>query len=343
MKKGNTLARVIAVLVALLGMTGAGIAAWAYYLNTPVTAENDTVYFTVHKGESVSSIASRLEEKGVVRSARLLSLVSRVNNTSGRFQAGNYLMKRNMTTLEVHDFFITGSQILNRVTIPEGWTTRKIGGHLEREGITTAALFQAACTDPLLLTQLGIPGESAEGYLYPDTYMFPADYPAEEIVKHMVGNFFNVVSSVYPEYKKLSAAQLHQKVIIASIVEREYLTPEEAPDMASVFYNRLNANMRLESCATVVYVMTEQEGLPHPRHLYYADLERPSSYNTYLHRGLPPGPISNPGRVALDAAFHPSDTDYWFFVLKGQGATEHYFSRTLAEHNRAAVLYLKSP
>jgi UPF0755 protein len=243
----------------------------------------------------------------------------------------------------VHDYLTSGSQELHRVTIPEGWTAGRIAGHLEAEGITSAGAFEEAVRNPELLGDFGIPAESAQGYLYPDTYMFEQDYPAEKVARHMIVTFFDVVSRIAPEAAEMTEAELFDKVTVASIVEREYLTPEEAPKMASVFYNRLEEGYRLESCATVVYVMTEEQGLEHPDKLYYQDLDRKSPYNTYRNPGLPPGPISNPGAVALDAAFHPADTDYRFFVLEGPNAQEHHFSRSLTEHNRAKVYYLKTP
>jgi UPF0755 protein len=135
---------------------------------------------------------------------------------------------------------------------------------------------------------------------------------------------------------------LRDRVVLASIVEREYRAPEEAPLMASVFYNRLNARMRLQSCATVAYVLTEELGRPHPESLTYGDLEVDSDYNTYARWGLPPGPISNPGRVALLAAFEPAETPFLYFVLRDPEAGRHEFSVSLDEHNEKKFLYLKS-
>jgi UPF0755 protein len=126
---------------------------------------------------------------------------------------------------------------------------------------------------------------------------------------------------------------------LASIVEREYMDEREAPLIASVFLNRLDRGMRLESCATVVYVMTEIEGLEHPSRLFFSDLNRPSEFNTYVNSGLPPAPISGVGEVALSAAFNPADSDYLFFVLQGPDATEHTFSVTYDDHLSASQVY----
>jgi UPF0755 protein len=159
----------------------------------------------------------------------------------------------------------------------------------------------------------------------------------------MVGRFQEVLAEIAPEAATLSAGDFYDRIILASIVEREYRVPEEAATIASVFYNRLVVNMRLESCATVVYVITELEGLPHPQRLFYRDLRRENPYNTYTEFGLPPAPISNPGSTALEAVFYPAATDYRFFVWNGPGSGSHSFTRTLSEHNEARLLYLKSP
>jgi len=192
-----------------------------------------------------------------------------------------------------------------------------------------------------LIEKFGIPAKNLEGYLFPDTYRFLQKYPAEKVVEHLVDTFFQQLEDIAPDYTDFSAEELHQRVILASIVEREYRDPEEANKIASVFYNRLEKNMRLQSCATVVYVLTEEQGLPHPSKLTYNDLEVESEFNTYREWGLPPAPIANPGTDALRGAFHPADTDYLFFLLQDQNAGKHVFSRNLADHNEAYSLYIK--
>ncbi len=337
--------RVVAVFVAVVLLGAAATAATIAYLNTPPRgfAAEDSRPFRVERGESVASIAQRLEDQGVIRSARLLRLISVARTTQNRFQSGNYLLTGGISALEIHDYLISGRQQLVRVTVPEGWTIRRMAAQLEAAGIVDADRFKRATQSRELLARFDIPADSAQGYLYPDTYYFQEDYPAEQVVAHMIETFFGVIRDIAPELDALSPEELHEQVILASIIEREYITPDEAPLMASVFYNRLNAGMRLESCATVVYVMTEEEGLSHPSRLFYRDLERESPYNTYRNSGLPPGPISNPGRTALSGAFHPADTDYWFFVLQGENADRHHFSRSYQEHNQATVLYLRGP
>lgn len=336
--------RAIATIFLLVLVLVAGGVGVLYALNAaPSRALGPPVSFTIERGENLASIAGRLERIGIIRSGLMLRLIARFEGTARRVQSGNYLFEERLSAREMHDYLLSGNQVMRRVTIPEGLTLTNAGDILEDAGITDAEAFISAARDPEILQQYSIPGESMEGFLFPDTYLFAEGYPADAVVQHLVQRFFSVLEGLYPEYESLTDEELYQKVIVASIVEREYRVADEAPTIASVFYNRLESNMRLESCATVVYVMTELEGLPHPQRLFYRDLERANPYNTYRSRGLPPGPIANPGRTALEAAFYPDSTDYRFFVWNGPGSGRHAFTRTLSEHNEARLLYLKAP
>ncbi len=227
------------------------------------------------------------------------------------------------------------------MTIAEGLTLSRIAEILHEKEITDKEEFIDAAHDEELLLELGIPGDSAEGYIYPDTYKFAKEFPAENTLRFLVQSFWNTLSGIYPEYKTMTSTQIYRNVIIASIVEREYRVADEAPYIASVFLNRLEIGMPLQSCATVVYALTQEYGKPHPRFLTYRDLEVESSYNTYQINGLPPAPISNPGKTALESVFFPAETDYLYFVLQNPDDGRHYFSKTLSEHNRAKQFYIK--
>jgi len=338
----RSLLRVFGVSLVVLIVVGVAGIYGLYYLNTPLESDTpEELSFRVDDGESVIGVATRLHEQGLLRRPEILRVISRVRGTEGRLQTGSYLLSSDLSAVEIHEVLTTGRQVLQRVTIPEGWTARRIAARLEEQKIIAASEFLAVVNDAEFIASLGIAAHSLEGYLYPDTYYFVENFPAVRVAGHMVERFFGVVGEIYPKYHELGSDYLHERVVLASIIEREYITADEAPLMASVFQNRLDANMRLESCATVVYVMTEEEGLPHPSRLFYRDLERSSPYNTYRSSGLPPGPISNPGRTAINAAFYPAESDYWFFVLQGPGADRHHFSRSLYEHSEAAVLYLR--
>jgi UPF0755 protein len=157
----------------------------------------------------------------------------------------------------------------------------------------------------------------------------------------MARTFFENLDRIEPQWKGMDRHAVYDTIIMASIVEREYRADDEAPLIASVFYNRLKRNIGLESCATLEYIITEIQQKAHPEYITLEDEKINSRYNTYKWAGLPPGPISNPGRIALEAAFHPAQTGYLYFVLRDQQAGRHFFSRDLSEHNQAKYLYLK--
>ncbi len=335
--------QLIFALVALILFVGILAIGMAYYLNAPPELENpEALIFEVKKGEPVSAIADRLKKKAIIRSSLLLRIISKLENTEKKFKIGNYRIDADKTTLEVHNLLVSGKEILKQVTIPEGWTSSRIAEYLENEGITGKEAFLHSIKDTGLLKDYRISGGTAEGFLYPDTYRFAEDYPAEKVVRHMVANFYENLETIYPKYKEMTREDIVRKVILSSIVEREYRRKDEAAIIASVFENRLDRSMRLESCATVGYVISEELGMPYPKTLTIEDTNRNSEYNTYIHKGLPPAPICNPGKVALKASFEPEETEYLFFLLKDPETGEHFFSSSYKDHNRAKSLYLKS-
>jgi UPF0755 protein len=294
-------------------------------------------FFEVHVGESAIAVGRRLKDAGIIRSYYFWYMLSRLDK--GYIKAGTYRLELPASQMAIRSVLVTGQQFLIKVTIPEGVTLKKIAKILETAEICDDAAFLAAAEEKTTRTAYQIPGETMEGFLYPDTYFFPRDYPASLVVRAMADTFFKRIAALTS--KTLSPEELYQKVIIASIVEREYRVDEEAPLMAGVFYNRLDIGMALQSCATVEYVITEIQGRPHPTVLYTKDTEIQDPYNTYMRSGLPPGPISAPGAVALNAAFNPVQREYLYFRLVDGAAGRHYFSRTLDDHIRAGALYVK--
>jgi UPF0755 protein len=180
-----------------------------------------------------------------------------------------------------------------------------------------------------------------EGYLYPDTYLFQANYPAELVVRKMADTFFIRLNELGIDGHSLEPWELYEKVTLASIIEREYRVAEEAAVIAGVFRNRLESGMRLESCATVEYIITEIEEKPHPWRLFNRDIQIQNPYNTYIRSGLPPGPIAAPGAVALNAAFSPENNDFLFFRVVDPVSGTHYFSKNFDEHIAAGELLVK--
>jgi hypothetical protein len=232
-----------------------------------------------------------------------------------------------------------GKQELIKVTVPEGLTLSKTAAILEARKVIAADDFLAAAKNEALLQSYGILGGSAEGFLFPDTYFFSYDETAEHIITAMVDNFFNKTASI-PHFPT-DPIQRYKAVILASIIEREYRVPEEAVKIAGVFTNRLHIGMGLQSCATVEYILTEVQHKPHPERLLNRDLEIDHPYNTYKWRGLPPGPISNPGMTALYAACNPEKSSYLYFRLEDAEVGTHIFTKNLTEHAKAGAIILK--
>jgi len=309
--------------------------------SSPASARGTDRLFSIDRGESLSQIGRNLQDQGLIRYAPLLTLTGRLRGTQSDFKAGYYRIPAGSTTLSIHDLLVTGAQTLGKITIPEGWTVGKIARHLEAQGVCTAADFLAATRSPRLLADFGVSEKTLEGYLFPDTYFIPRPFPAEAMAELMTKTFFDTLGHIEPDWKVSAVGTLRSTVILASIVEREYQVDDEAPLIASVFYNRMKRNMGLESCATLEYIITEIQQKAHPEYITRDDEKIDSPYNTYKWAGLPPGPISNPGKTALEAAFHPAQTNYMYFVLRDPQAGRHYFSRDLNEHNQAKYLYLK--
>jgi UPF0755 protein len=340
----NRAARRIGRICAVVFGVLACLAAASVFMNSsPATMRKGDRLFSIEKGESLSRISHDLQDQGFIRCAPLLETVGRLRGTQSDFKAGYYRIPGGSSTLAIHDFLVAGSQNLGRVTIPEGWTSTKIARHLEAEGVCPAADFLAATRSPAILAEFGVAGKSVEGYLFPDTYFVPRPFPAGTFVQLMVRTFFENVGRIEPGWERMTREKLGETLVVASIVEREYRVDEEAPLIASVFYNRLRRNIGLESCATLEYIITEIQQKAHPEYITIEDEKLDSPYNTYKWAGLPPGPISNPGRTALEAAFRPARTDYLYFVLRDTETGSHFFSRDLKEHNQAKYLYLKKP
>jgi len=317
-------------LIALIGaaaVVAAVYGTYRYYLaqvrRTPATPTVKTV--TIPAGYTTAEIAALLAEEGLIAEPRAFVWYCRLNGLDGKLQAGRYELASEEGLPALAATLAAGRVRVVRFTIPEGYTKEKTAAALEAAGVCPGPEFLAACErgDP----RGRLPGEDVEGYLFGDTYEVNADASADEIVAAMVDRFFEVweAETSRPE----GAGRPRREVVtLASIVEREALLDEERPLVASVFCNRLARGMRLESCATVIYALGGDV-----ERLTIQDLRLDSPYNTYVHGGLPPGPICSPGRASLRAALDPAATDYLFFVSNGDGS--HTFSRTLRGHLNA--------
>ena len=339
------IARLLSVVTAVAIIAAAALLGSLAYFNAPPRgipepdSENGFLIFEIRPGESAHSVGRRFEDAGVIRNRHFWNLLARLSGE--HIKAGTYRLELPASQIKIRSILVAGEQLLVRVTFPEGATLQRTAQILADAGICGAEDFIAAASSPEILAAFNIPGQTMEGYLFPDTYLFPLSYPAAKAAAAMAENFFRRLAVFAPESAAMTPAEINERVIMASIVEREYRLAEEAALMAGVFNNRLKIGMPLQSCATVVYVITEILGRPHPERIFNRDLEIQSPFNTYLWPGLPPGPISNPGETALRAAFNPEQTNYLYFRLINAADGRHFFSRTLDDHIMAGALFVK--
>ncbi len=342
---------VLAVLFGIAVLACAGAAGAYYYLQTaPQKAEEiqdknadaksegagaeavSEYVLKIPTGTSIKDVAAELYAAGIIRDERIFYLKARLENLA--MKAGRYTLRPTMNLDEIFGLLQTGHEEHISVSIPEGLTISQIAALLQKSDVISSAEdFVKRCKSEEILDKYNIPGRSLEGYLFPDTYFFTPSMDVDLVIERLADNFFVRIENLGIEAK--NASDLHETVILASIVEREYRRPEEAPLIASVFANRLKYHIGLESCATIVYILTEIEGRPHPDRITYEDLKIDSDYNTYKWAGLPAGPISNPGAIALQAAANPAQTNYYYFRVKDEAAGSHYFSSSLQEHAKA--------
>lgn len=251
----------------------------------------------------------------------VFKLYLKYRNSGRGIKAGQYQIEGKYSLEELIDLLESGKGRMVRVTIPEGFSIGQIVEHLEGLGHIEKDEFYAELNEAAKTFPYPTPKGNFEGYLYPETYFLPENYDEKILVETMLKEFLKK----FPSEKYPDKEEFYQKLIMASILEREALVKSEKPVMASVFYNRLKRGMTLSSDATVNFVYNYSK-----KRIYYKDLKVDSPYNTYKYKGLPPAPICNPAVDSVEAAYNPAQTDYLFFVAKGDGS--HFFSKTYGEH-----------
>ncbi|MBW2093567.1 MAG: endolytic transglycosylase MltG [Deltaproteobacteria bacterium] len=306
---------------------------FGYYLMSPARKTGNQRLVQIREGATLREVAGSLEKNGVIKNRFLFVVWGRCMGYGRAIKAGEYLLSPTMSPLRVFGVLVRGVGVTHPVTIPEGYNRKQIARLLDEKEITDGNAFLRISGDAEVAREYGLSGQGLEGYLYPDTYRFRHNMEAGKVIDVMVRRFWEVLAP-YKETIKKSHLSLEQVVTLASIVEKETGRAEERPKIASVFLNRLRKKMRLESDPTVIYGLASFSG-----NLTKKDLERPTRYNTYVIRGLPPGPIASPGIEAIKAVLFPARSGYLYFVSKNDGT--HHFSRTLEEHNRAVTRYQK--
>jgi UPF0755 protein len=289
------------------------------------------VFVDIPRGTGTLRVAGKLASAGVVRYAWQFVL-ARALHPAVRLQAGEYLFRRPASTQDVFHRLVRGDVFYYQVTVPEGSNIFDIAAALETQEVMPAARFLEAVRDRSLIRDLDAQAPSLEGYLYPDTYRLSRHTTARQFCRQLTERFRQV-------WQQLGApgADVHATVTLASLIEKEVQLKDERPLVASVYANRLRIGMPLQCDPTTIYAALLEDR--YRGVIHRSDLESKQRYNTYKNRGLPPGPVANPGRGSLQAALRPAQTNYLYFVVRPDGSGAHEFSKELAAHQRAVRKY----
>ncbi|WP_062268840.1 endolytic transglycosylase MltG [Endozoicomonas arenosclerae] len=328
------------LLFTLAGLIIAGVLAvvvlWKaldWYGNQPLVAPNveDSLEFTVSSGDSMTRVANSLGELGWLQYPEVFVVLARIEKAAGGIHAGDYLIPAGITHRELLDIFTSGQVRYYDVTLVEGHTLKEVVAALNQHEKLSSPLDEEALQS--LYQSLDIEG-NPEGRFYPDTYFFQADASVESILRRSYKRMDSVLKEEWENRAEgLPYKNPYEALIMASLVEKETGVTYERGEIAGVFVRRLEKGMRLQTDPTVIYGLGDR----YQGNISRRMLREPTPYNTYVIRGLPPTPIAMAGREAIHAALHPEDGKSLYFVAKGDGT--HYFSKTLAEHNRAVRKY----
>lgn len=344
-------------LFGLIFVVFAGVCGWiAWSLISPVVPAPHTIVL-LRPGYSTRRIALELKRAGVIRNEHTFVLWRYLDHKRS-LKAGEYLFEKQASIIDVQRRLRRGDVYFHTVVVPEGYTMFDIAAAIEAAGLGPAQDFlNTAKNDTDLISDIAPNARSLEGYLFPDTYEFTRMMTMDEMAAAMVRQFRQVAGQIgliqgpaliaahdpQPTADATAASssdqnELERMVIMASIIEKETAVPEERPLVASVYYNRVNKRMALDADPSIIYA--ELLAGSYQGALHHADMQFNSPYNTYRYAGLPPGPIGNPGRSSLEAAMHPAQSDYYYFVADAQG--HHRFARTLDEHDKNVAAYRKA-
>jgi len=292
----------------------------------PISNTNDLNIFNIEKGSSVKKIAQDLKNEEIIRSSNLFLFYSLITNNRN-IQAGEYLLSPQMNIPQIIEIIVGGKINEEKITIIEGWDLNDIAIYLEEKGISSKDEFFSITGEPRNK-------DSLEGYIFPDTYNITSKDTAETIVQKALLNFEKKMATELKNEIEKQGKTIEEIIIMASVIEKEVRTLEDKKNISDVLWKRINANMPLQTCATVLYALGEKKSS-----VSTTDTQIDSPYNTYKYRGLPIGPISNPGMNSILAAIYPTKNNYWYYLSAPDGKT--HFSTTLNEHNYKKNLYLR--
>jgi len=302
---------------------------------SPFKHSSERIILEVEKGQSAKEIAQNLKEKGIIKKTWPMLLGYRLFFSSQSLKAGEYAVSLPLSPKDILHILTEGNVILHAITVPEGLIIQETAELMESQGFAQKDDFIKASADASFISSLDQEASTLEGYLFPETYSFPKNTSAGEIVEAMVSHFMQVFNSRWRRRADEIGMSVRDIVILASLIEKETSLPGEKKLVSAVFHNRLKKGMKLDCDPTIIYVLKREEKFKD--RLRTKDLRLNSPYNTYLYPGLPPGPIANPGRDSLEAALYPADEKYLYFVSKNDGS--HHFSNTFREHQQAVNTY----
>ncbi len=304
------------------------------YAHLPSDADASPKIVTIRAGQGLDAIAQLLHQANLIEYPFKYKLIVQLRGEAQKLKAGEYQLSASMTPLKILDKIVRCDVRLYKLTVPEGYNLHQIATLIGQAGLASKDAFYKEATDLKALRRRNINASTFEGYLFPETYYLPPQSTPVQIITKMAEQFQAVFTTEMKQRAQEMNLSVHQVVTLASIIEKETGVAEERAVISSVFHNRLKRRMRLESDPTVIYGLKSFDGNLTRKHL-----NTPTSYNTYVIKGLPPGPIANPGREAIQAALYPADTRFLFFVAKRDNT--HYFSADLKSHNRAVRKYQK--
>jgi len=334
--------RLLISLIVLAGILILAITAvFTIYMNKeskPVDpGSKEQISIVIPTGTGTEGIASILAENQLIDNIKVFKLESKMKGYDGKFKAGEYKLSPGMSMEEMMEFLISGKTATIRFTIPEGYDIKRITEKLASEGLINADVFakeiQSGQFSYKFLESAPAGPNRLEGYLFPETYEIFSDANEHDIIDKMLSQFNKVFTEKYYARAKELGMSVNDVITLASIIEREAKIPEDRPIISSVFYNRLNIGMPLQSCATIQYILGEQKAV-----LSIKDTKIESPYNTYQNAGLPPGPIASPGADSIHSALYPKDTNYLYFLAKGDGS--HAFSVTYDQFLKDKAKYI---
>ena len=285
-----------------------------------------TIPIKIPHGTNFNQVTDSLYQKGLIKSKKYFQLLGVISGKDQKIRSGLFRIPTEFSSWQILTYLTEGNNVSIKVTIPEGLTSDKIAGILQKTVEIDSAKFMDLVNDKRFVQSLGLRAGSLEGYLFPETYYFDWKMSEKDLLRFLVNKTLKAFDS---DSVKSHLSQLNESIneilTLASIIEGEVIVDSERVIISSVYHNRLNRGWRLQADPTIQYLLPGE-----PRRLTYSDLDIDSPYNTYKYPGLPPGPINNPGKRSILAALFPADTNYLYFVATGDGG--HRFSRTSEEH-----------